>query len=167
MITLRKAIFDDCVKFNQWENKESVIEFLSISKGRTFEETVREFISREQDATVFDFAVLNDGKMIGRAYLSRYDKISRSIDITRIYIGEDDCRKKGLGRELMEYLIKYCFKELGLSRITLDHYDGNPAQELYKSLGFIYEGVLKDAGFKDGKYYNFNLMALLRKDWNK
>lgn len=167
MISLRKASFDDCALFNIWENDERVINFLSISKGRTMEETVREFFVRESDASMFDFVVLHEGRAIGRAYLSRYDKNSKSVDITRIYIGEMNLRGKGLGRELMEKLLEFCFEEFGLHRVTLDYFDGNPAQELYKSMGFQSEGVAREAGFKDGKYNNFNLMSLLKREWEE
>ncbi len=74
MISFRKATFSDCELFNRWENDENVIQFLSISKGRTMEETIRELIMRENDPTVFDFMVLSDDMPIGRAYLSRFDE---------------------------------------------------------------------------------------------
>lgn len=167
MIGLRKATFDDCALFNIWENDERVINFLSISQGRTMEETVREFFMRESDESMFDFAVLHEDRAIGRAYLSRYDKNTKSADITRIYIGELNLRGKGFGRELMEKLLEFCFEELGLHRVTLDYFDGNPAQALYRSLGFQSEGVAREAGFKDGKYNNFNLMSLLKREWEE
>lgn len=167
MISLRKAVFEDRELFNRWENDEDVIGFLSISKGRTMEETIREFIQRESDPSMFDFLVVHQGKKIGRAYLSRYDKNARSIDITRIYIGESEYRGRGLGRALMEELLRFCFEELELNRVTLDFFDGNPARELYLSLGFVPEGVAREAGFKDGKYNNFNLMSILRREWVK
>lgn len=165
MIFLKKAVFDDCVDFNRWENDENVIDYLSISKGRTIEESIREFLQREADPSIFDFTVYHEEKKIGRAYLSRYDKNAHSIDITRIYIGAIDQRGKGLGRALMEELLRFCFEELGLNRVTLDYFDGNPAQELYRSIGFVSEGVAREAGFKDGKFNNFNLMSILRREW--
>ncbi len=167
MISFRKATFSDCELFNRWENDENVIQFLSISKGRTMEETICELIMRENDPTVFDFMVLSDDMPIGRAYLSRFDEKNSSIDITRIYIGEASARGRGLGRAMMEELNRFCFEELGLYRVTLDHYDGNPARELYLSLGYKPEGVARDAGYKDGRYYNFNLMSLLRHEWEQ
>lgn len=165
MITLRKAKLEDCTYFHQWESDENVIRFLSIPKGKTYEKVVREFIMREQDDTMMDFSVLFNNEMIGRAYLSRYDKAVKSIDITRIYIGEAAYRGKGLGRVMMLALMHFCFEQLGLHRVTLDYFDGNPAQAMYESLGFVFEGVARDAGFKDGNYYNFNLMSMLASEW--
>ena len=59
MIILRKASYSDCELFNRWENDEEVIRFLSISKNRSMEESIREFIAREQDESVMDFLVLS------------------------------------------------------------------------------------------------------------
>ncbi|MDO5096391.1 MAG: GNAT family protein [Peptostreptococcaceae bacterium] len=165
MITLRKAKFDDCTYFHKWESDDNVIQFLSIPKGKTYEEVVREFIKREQDDTMMDFAVLLNGEMIGRAYLSRYDKNTKSIDITRIYIGEQEHRGKGLGRVMMLALMRFCFEKLELNRVTLDYFDGNPAQAMYEALGFAFEGVAREAGYKDGAFYNFNLMSMLQSEW--
>lgn len=167
MIILRKASYSDCELFNRWENDEEVIRFLSISKNRSMEESIREFIAREQDESVMDFLVLSGDVPIGRAFLSRYDQKNGSIDITRIYIGEAAYRGRGLGYEMMRALNRFCFEELGLHRVTLDFYDGNPAQSLYRSLGYMPEGVARDAGYKDGRYHNFNLMSLLRHEWEK
>lgn len=166
MITFRKAQFSDCEQFNRWENDEEIIRFLSIEKNRSMETTIRELIARENDESIFDFVVLYQDEPIGRAYLSRYDKKSSAIDITRVYIGEPSLHGKGLGRAMMEALLEFCFGELQLNRVTLDYYDNNPAEHLYRSLGFLSEGVAREAGRKDGVYYNFNLMSLLRREWS-
>lgn len=165
MITIRAVEYTDCGQFLKWENDPNVIRNLSISQGKTMEEMVRELIARESDDSMFDFAVLENGRMIGRAFLSRYDRQAQSIDITRIYIGEEADRGKGYGTAMLEVLLAFCFEELDLHRVTLDFYDGNPAQKVYRRLGFVDEGVARDAGYKDGRYHNFNLMSMLRKEY--
>lgn len=167
MITLEKATFADCELFNKWETDAETIEFLSIEKNRAMETTIREFLDREKDQNAFDFVVLYNGEKIGRAYLSQWDKNSRRIDITRIYIGDKSYKGKGLGRVLLSSIVEYCFNILEVNRISLDYLDGNPAQKLYESLGFVKEGVFREMFFKDGRYYNYNLMSILKKEWQK
>lgn len=164
---LRKAVFGDCELFNQWENDQEVIRFLTVPKDKTMEQSIREFLQREQDETVFDFMVVHEGKEIGRAYLSRYDKDYSSIDITRIYIGDRSMQGKGLGKALMKALMAFCFEELELNRVTLDFYDGNKAQGIYRALGFVDEGIAREAGYKDGEYHNFNLMSMLKREYQQ
>lgn len=165
-LVFRKAEFSDCIKFNDWENDDKVIKFLSIEKYRSLEVTTREFFIREYEDNSFDFMVLVSGIPVGRVYLSKYDQVSKSIDITRIYIGEERFRSKGIGYQIMKKILKFCFEELELNRVSLDYYDGNPAQKLYEKCGFKSEGVLREAFYKDGNFYNYNLMSILRKEWD-
>ena len=104
MVEIRKARYQDCEAFVQWENDEEVIKYLSIPRGKTLEMTIREFIQRESDDSVMDFGVYYQDKIIGRAFLSRYDRVSHSIDITRIYLGDSSNRGKGLGTDMMKLL---------------------------------------------------------------
>ena len=52
-------------------------------------------------------------------------------------------RGKGYGKTGMEAKMEYCFNDLAMERIYLDHYTGNPAAGLYLSLGFKYEEYAK------------------------
>ena len=59
----------------------------------------------------------------------------------------------------------YCFGELKLERMYLDHYTGNPASHMYLSLGFQYEGVLRQNCRKNGILYDVHLMSMLRPEY--
>jgi ribosomal-protein-alanine N-acetyltransferase len=52
-----------------------------------------------------------------------------------------------------------------MERVTLDHYTGNLAGNLYLKLGFKYEGIMRHAAKKDGKYYDLHLMSMLREEY--
>lgn len=76
-------------------------------------------------------------------------------------------RGKGYGKEAMLAMMEYCFGQLGLERLYLDHYTGNPAAYLYLSLGFQYEGVLRKNCRKNGVLYDVHLMILLREEYEE
>ena len=78
---------------------------------------------------------------IGRIVLADIEP-GWKAEIWRIYIGDTALRGKGYGKEAMLAMMEYCFGQLGLERLYLDHYTGNPAAYLYLSLGFQYEGCL-------------------------
>lgn len=166
-ILIRKSIFDDCEIFTRWEQQDYVKEFLTINKERTYEEVVREFILREQDPSNEQYTIIHKNKPIGRIYLSKISKEFDSIDITRIYIGEKEYLGKGYGRECMELLLDYCFNELKMERVSLDHYTGNAAGNLYLKLGFKYEGVMRNSAKKDNEYFDLHLMSMLREEYKK
>lgn len=169
-LVIRQATFDDCKYFDMWERKEYIKEFFTIEDTRNYEEIVEEFFQYEQDSSKIQLTiVLKDGmKPIGRIYISRLDEKLQSLDITRIYIGEEDFIGKGFGKEAMKLALKYVFEDLNMERVTLDTFDGNEkASKLYKSLGFIDEGVLRHATKKKGKFYNLNLKSMLKNEYEK
>ncbi len=167
-IMIRKSVFCDCEIFAKWEQQDYIKEFLTINEMRTYEEIVREFILREQDSSNEQYTItLKSKEPIGRIYLSKISKESDSIDITRIYIGEKDYLGKGYGREAMELLLEYCFNILKMERVSLDHYTGNTAAKLYLSLGFRYEGIMRNAAKRNNEYFDLHLMSMLREEYKK
>lgn len=166
-LLIRPAIFSDCELFAKWETDSSVTQFFSINSDRNYEDVVREFVSRELDKTKLQYTICDKDEVpIGRIYISRIDSESDSLDITRIYIGDKENRSKGYGEEALRLILDYCFVNLHMERITLDHFDGNDiAAKLYNKIGFRYEGVARNACKKNGRYYNLHLMALLRAEY--
>ena len=169
-LVLRKTIFNDCTLFAEWEVKDFVKEFLTIEETRDYEEIVTEFISRKSDNSKEQYTIVlkSENKPIGRVYLSRIDKSSDSIDITRIYIGDENYLSKGYGKESMILLLNYCFKTLELERVTLDHYPNNEkASKMYLDLGFKYEGIMRNAARKNNQYFDLHLMSILKNEYFK
>lgn len=103
-------------------------------------------------------------RKIGRIVLADIEEGWKG-EIWRIYIGYKTLRGKGYGRQAMEAMMGYCFDVLGLERLYLDHYTGNPAADLYLSLGFKYEGVLRKNCRKNGILYDVHLMSMLREEY--
>ena len=101
------------------------------------------------------------GKTVGRIILCDINEHYDSLDITRIYIGEDSLRGHGLGREALEAMLAYSFNEKHMERVTLDYVTGNEAADLYRSVGFRDEGNAVHCGKKDGYYVDLHKMAIL------
>ena len=105
---------------------------------------------------VMEFFSIRDGQIIEESW---------KAELWRIYIADASLRGRGLGRQAMEAVMKYCFDELGLAWLYLDHYTGNPASHLYLSLGFRYEGILRQNCRKNGVLYDVHLMSMLRDEY--
>ncbi|MDO4869778.1 MAG: GNAT family protein [Bacillota bacterium] len=165
---IRESEFNDYEYFARWEVDPAVTEFLSFDEGRTYEDVVSEAYATKSDDTKIDYTIVDKNTMepIGRICISRIDRHSDSLDITKIYIGNGEYRGKGVAKEVMQELLRYCFTMLRMERVTLDYYSGNvKAAGLYKKLGFQNEGVARNATRKDGKYYDLNLMSILRSEF--
>lgn len=165
---IRETEFADYELFAVWETDPQVIKYLSFDEDRTYEEVVTEAIYNKFASDKMDYTIVSrkTGEPVGRIYISRVDRHSDSLDITKFYIGDPEIWGKGAGREIMNELLKYCFTFLHMERVTLDYYTGNKrALTLYESLGFKSEGVARNATKKDGQYYDLHLMSLLRSEF--
>lgn len=188
-LIIRPSEWDDLEDFCRWEKLPEVTEFFSIRDGQTMEDVVRKFVADEEDPKAQQFTILlkEDGfqdaedsveaaedsdvnlqyagtRKIGRIVLADIEDGWKG-EIWRIYIGDKALRGKGYGKQAMEAMMGYCFDVLGLERLYLDHYTGNPAAGLYLSLGFKYEGVLRKNCRKNGVLYDVHLMSMLREEY--
>ena len=113
------------------------------------------------------FTVCDNSMPIGFMGLSNISKANKNADLF-IAIGEDNYRGKGMGKIAMKWIINYSFNNLRLHKINLGVIKNNiPAVKLYKSLGFVIEGEMKDEVFYKGKFYNFLSMAIFNRNQNK
>ena len=181
-LIIRPSEWDDLEDFCRWEQRPEVTEFFSIRDGQTMEDVVRKYVADEEDPKAQQFTILlkeegveaaeaGDGTLqyagtrkIGRIVLADIEDGWKG-EIWRIYIGDKSLRGKGYGKQAMEAMMGYCFDVLGLERLYLDHYTGNPAAGLYLSLGFKYEGVLRKNCRKNGILYDVHLMSMLREEY--
>ena len=90
------------------------------------------------------------------------------LGVCGIMIGEKNYWGKGYGTEAIELLMEYAFKTLNLNRIELMVYDFNQrAIHCYEKLGFIREGLKRQAVFINGGYHDILIMAILQQEWNE
>lgn len=165
---IRETEFKDYEYFAQWEKDPVVTQYLSFDEERTYEDVVTEALYNKFSKEKMDFTIVarDSGEPVGRIYISRVDRHSDSLDITKFYIGDHNLWGKGIGREIMNEILEYCFTFLHMERVTLDYYTGNKrASTLYESLGFKSEGVARNATKKDGRYYDLHLMSMLRSEF--
>lgn len=167
-LIIRESLWEDIDTFHKWEQMPEVTEFFSIRDGQTKEDVIRKFVADDNNPQSKQFTILlkETGQLIGRIVLGDIED-GWKAEIWRIYIGELELRGKGLGKEAMKAMMKYCFEDLGLARVYLDHYTGNPASYLYLSLGFKYEGVLRHNCRKNGILYDVHLMSMLKDEYEE
>lgn len=173
-LVIRPSRWDDTDTFYEWELLPEVTKFFSIRDSQSKEDVVRKYVADSDDPKARQFTIClkagtlgipeAGGRMIGRIVLADIEDEWKA-EIWRIYIADTALRGRGLGKEAMLAMMKYCFEELNLKRLYLDHYTGNPASFLYQSLGFKYEGVLRDNCRKNGRLYDVHLMSMLASEY--
>lgn len=164
-LLIRDTIFDDLMAFYEWERDPAVTEFFSIEERQSREELSRKYFADLSDPGARQFTILSkNGKYIGRIVLADIIEGWKG-EIWRIYIADPALRGKGLGTEAMRCMMDYCFRELRLRRLYLDFYTGNPAEYMYRKLGFSEEGVLRNNCRKNGRLYDVHLMSMLSEEY--
>lgn len=112
--------------------------------------------------------VLKDGdRHIGNCGLESIDYVNRNASFG-ILIGEKDAWNCGYGPEAAVLILKYGFEELGLHRIELDVFSNNPrAQKAYQKVGFILEGTKRESYYRNGRFFDSHMMAILKSEWQQ
>jgi len=83
-----------------------------------------------------------------------------------IAIGDKSFWNKGCGTEAMGLLLRHGFDTLNLNRVFLRVHEPNKrAIRAYEKAGFIKEGCLRQAVFKNGSYQDMFIMSVLRSEW--
>ncbi|WP_348262543.1 GNAT family N-acetyltransferase [Telmatobacter sp. DSM 110680] len=105
------------------------------------------------------------GEIQAYAILRGIQEDSRAIELKRIVVAVPE---RGLGRQILKELIRIAFLELGAHRLFLDVFEDNSrARHLYESLGFQYEGIMRDAARRDGRWCNLHLMSMLESEFRQ
>ncbi len=108
-------------------------------------------------------AIDNQGVMIGFIILRGLQNPNLSVELKRILIHE---KGKNYGKLTLQVLQNLVFKKLNKHRLWLDVFTDNPrAQHVYKSVGFVEEGIKREC-IKSGKNFrSLIIMSILRQDF--
>lgn len=120
---------------------------------------------RDQDDRL-DLAVVEQttGNVIGEAVLNEWDPANESCNFRICLV--PGAHGRGLGTEATRLIVGHGFETLGVHRIALEVYAFNPrARRAYEKVGFVTEGVLRDALLWEGKRVDATVMSLLSPEW--
>ncbi len=144
----------------------SMLGGFSTGYSRTDLEGWVEFHRVAKDEALFVIADTKD-RAIGHVGFYKIDHRIRSAEFA-IVIGDRSTWGKGLGRACTRFAIEYGFDELNLRRIYLEVLVTNErAVKLYRSLGFVEEGRLRQAQWQQGKYVDVLVMGLLIEEYGR
>jgi RimJ/RimL family protein N-acetyltransferase len=118
--------------------------------------------SRGSDTSLFLLAFA-DGVLVGEltCRATSSNRAQRHVAILGMSVAAA-WRGKGIGAQLLERAIKWAKQSNTIKRIELRVFATNDrAIRLYTKSGFVREGVLKKAAFRDGEFHDTVIMALL------
>ncbi|MFJ6723444.1 GNAT family N-acetyltransferase [Streptomyces sp. NPDC091281] len=144
-----------------------VVRFTFPAPGELSLERLRAWYgTRSTQPDRLDLAVTDraTGELVGEVVLNEYDAHARSYSF-RTLIGPRG-RDRGLGTEATRLIVGHGFERLGLHRVQLELYgDNGRARRVYEKVGFVVEGVRREAAPRDGGWVDEVLMGLLAREW--
>jgi diamine N-acetyltransferase len=103
------------------------------------------------------------GEVQAYAILRGINEDSRAIEVKRIVVAIPG---QGLGRRILQELMRIAFRDLGAHRLFLDVFEDNArARHLYETLGFQLEGVMREAAHRNDHWCNLHLMSVLESEY--
>lgn len=168
-VRLRKAEPSDIEALYVLKNDPEIASMLtgfSVGYSRADLEAWIESHRAAKDEALFVIADTDD-RAIGHVGLYQIDHRVRSAALG-ILIGDRSAWGKGIGRACTRFAIEYGFDELNLRRIHLEVLATNErALNLYSSVGFVEEGRLREARWRQGKYIDVILMGLFIEEYSR
>lgn len=170
-VRLRGAERSDLEKFVTWINDPEVTAGLtlflpmsSVDEEKWFENAMQR--PQEEKPLVIDMKDGTDWRLIGNSSFFAFDWVARSAEVG-IMIGDKTVWNQGFGSEVMTLLLRHGFGTLNLNRIYLRVFAENKrAIRAYEKVGFVHEGCMRQAAYKNGSYSDVLYMSVLREEWD-
>lgn len=168
-IFLRAADRDDIPLFVSWLNDYRTTRTLGLRAPMSLasEEQWFEHMLADQGKSRYNFVacLLENDRPIGTLGLHELNLADGNAGLG-IQIGAAEDRGKGHGTDMLRALLAFGFASLRLERIWLDVYGFNAgARRVYERVGFVHEGVLRHAIFREGRYVDVHRLAILADEW--
>lgn len=146
-----------------WLNTPEVYQKFGITKRITRESHEKWFKSLED---TYIWAIHDIDSRIYCGNILLFVNENHNSAFFQIYLGDTRFRGKRIGESSLIAMINYAFHELKLHRISLQVFaDNQVAIHLYEKLGFVYEGIEREAHYSNTVYKSQLRYSLLQDEW--
>lgn len=160
---------DDLPTLLPWHNDVDYGRYLSggLSNFHT-EKDLREWLLGEDTPRYprpMSIRRIDDGALIGTC---SYKDVRWYANNTMLWLGIGPAtqRGQGYGTDALKVMLRYAFQEMNMNRVSLEVAEFNPAaRRSYEKCGFQHEGTLRQHMYRDGRYWDMHIMAVLRDEW--
>lgn len=120
------------------------------------------------DALIYKAIDIETGLPVGHISLGSISRKNRSARISRVLVGDNAQKGKGICTTMINEVLKIGFDELKLHRISLGVYDFNTAAlRCYEKAGFVNEGLQRDVLLHKNEFWSLIEMSVLENEWKE
>jgi RimJ/RimL family protein N-acetyltransferase len=169
-IRLRRLEEADLPKFVDWLNDPDVRAGVSMYLPVSSDEEKNWYegmLRRPPDERILAIDIREGPgwRLIGSTSFFDFNHRNRNAEFG-LLIGDKSIWNKGYGTEVTRLMLRHGFETLNLHRIVLRVFSTNPAaRRVYEKAGYRLEGTMREADYRDGKYVDLHLMAVLQPEW--
>ena len=169
-LRLRGIEREDIPTFVRWFNDPQVRQYLLLFEPMSRAKEEQWFEDHLQQNDLYLYGIETRSKdewvLVGNCSLMNVDWRNRSA-VFGIVLGERAFWDQGLGTDATRTMIRFGFHELNLNRIELEVNREHPrAIRCYEKVGFVREGVRRQAQFQEGRHHDMVLMSILREEYS-
>jgi ribosomal-protein-alanine N-acetyltransferase len=167
-IYLRPVELSDARLIQQWHNDPKIRTLARLGELPVTYVKEEDDIRISKDAKEEIYLIImqkSTDQPVGFVRLNFIDTVSRNTWL-RFVIGDADAWGKDLAHDALSCVLQWLFSEQNVHRVTLETYETNKrAIRFFKKLGFKQEGVVREAVYIGGKYYNIIAFGLLHTEF--
>lgn len=161
---------EDAGLIYKWMNDDELKKMSTGLNRRMCKEEALDWVKarmRHNDYRVFWAICAKDtGKMIGYACLTDIHYINSSANFSGVVIGDKDYQDGIAWIETYLFMYEYVFERLNLNRIYGHAIDDHKATiAMREAMYSTTEGVMRQAAFKNGRFYDVSISSLLRSEY--
>lgn len=170
IIYLRAIEPDDYLVSYHWRNDFDIIRAYSmpryVSKETERKWALKAIEEHEKGISIrLSICTVNENKLIGYINLLNINHQNKSCE-TSILIGDREYHGQGIASEAREIIFNYGFLTLGLVRIWSRILHSNKAAiKNVEKFGYVKEGTLRKAIFKNGEFHDVYIYSMLREEF--
>jgi len=165
-VRLTKLVEQHAAKTYRWVCNEEISRNIGLKRTPSLAYT-HDWIRRaNQDSKTWPFAILANECHVGNVVLDCQDDFLQTARFS-IYIGQPDARGRGIGSSATYLALAEAFDRIELHKVWLRVHEKNfRALRLYKKLGFVQEGILREEFWLEGQRVSAIYMGILRSEFD-
>jgi len=171
-VYLRAFELDDYVLTHKWRCDDEIQNLLGGNKYFVSLEHEKQWVAEKTigNSNELYLAICSklNNEMIGYTGVKEIDRLNRNALVHGLLLGDKRNRNLTISTEALFLLLNYLFSEMGLHRVYGYWLEEHKSSLLFgKMLGFVKEGLLRDAVFKNNSFHNLVLGSILDSDFEK
>lgn len=170
-VFLRAFEPDDYLLISKWRNDPEINHFLGCNVFLVSSEREKKSIENKifDDTKNIYFAIcdIQSSALIGFSSINNIDLRNLKAQLGGILIGDKDYLGKGFGKESVILTLNFIFNQYPINKCFTYVLDGHLASiNLFTSIGFKQDGILRQDVYKHGEFKNILLFSILRNEIN-